>query len=81
MAVILVSTLGTLTLFFIGLIVAGVVIVNINDLRRWQQYQAWKVENERRLGSQQSNPLYQKKATAAATTTVQNPMFSSDNDE
>ncbi len=51
---------------------AAIVIVNINDYRRWQQYQAEKAENERRLEGH-NNPLYREKAAAA--TTVQNPAF------
>ena len=69
LALILGTTFGTLFLVGIGLLVAAIVIININDLRRWQQYQAWKAENEGRLG-EHSNPLYQEKAT-----TFKNPAF------
>ncbi len=72
MMLILAGTTGTLFLVGLGLIVAAVVIVNLNDLRRWQQYQAWKAENERRLG-EHSNPLYQ--AKGATTATFKNPAF------
>eukprot|EP00095_Tigriopus_kingsejongensis_P005832 maker-scaffold425_size175135-snap-gene-0.46 protein:Tk05832 transcript:maker-scaffold425_size175135-snap-gene-0.46-mRNA-1 annotation:"integrin beta-5-like" len=71
MALIVGSMIGLLFIAGIILLVASIVIVNINDLRRWQQYQAWKGENERQLG-EQSNPLYESK-----TTTFQNPAFSS----
>ncbi len=72
MMIILGGTAGTLLLVGLGLIVAAVVVVNLNDLRRWQQYQAWKAENERRLGEHR-NPLYQEKG--ATTETFHNPAF------
>lgn len=71
MAVIMGSSIGLLLLIGIILLVTAIVIVNINDLRRWKQYQAWKAENERQLG-EQANPLYESK-----TTTFQNPSFNS----
>jgi len=66
------GTVGFLLLIGLGLIAAGVVLVNLNDLRRWQQYEAWKAENERRL-AEHSNPLYKEKGRQE--TTVMNPAF------
>ncbi len=66
LAIIMGGTAGTLLLVGLGLIVAAVVVVNLNDLRRWKQYQAWKEENERRL-AEHRNPLYQDK--------IMNPAF------
>ena len=69
------GTLGALLFLGIALLIATVVIINLNDLRRWQQYQAWLAENERQLG-EHSNPLYEEKG--ANETTVQNPAFMKD---
>ena len=74
MLLILGGTAGTLLLVGLGLIVAAVVVVNLNDLRRWQQYQAWLRENEQRLG-ECDNPLYESKAEKTAETTIKNPTF------
>lgn len=60
LAVVFGSSLGTLLFIGLVLLVAAVVIININDLRRWRQYQAWKRENEERLGVA-TNPLYESK--------------------
>lgn len=74
MALVISSTVGTLLLIGIGLLVAVVVIVNINDLRRWQRFQAEKLENEMRL-AEHSNPLFKDKPDSS--TTIQNPAFGS----
>ena len=58
LAVIIGSTTGTLIFIGLALLVAVVVIININDLRRWKQYQAWRRDNEERLGVE-TNPIYQ----------------------
>ena len=73
MALVIGSTVGTLLLIGIGLLIAVVVIININDLRRWQRFQAEKQENEMRL-AEHSNPLFMEKQNQS--TTVQNPAFS-----
>lgn len=72
MTTIIGGTVGTLLFLGLILLVAAIVLINVNDLRRWRQYQAWKAENERRLG-EHSNPLYMEKGSTQ--TTVQNPAF------
>lgn len=54
------STVGTLLLVGMGLLVAAVVVININDLWRWQQYQAWESQNVANL-PMGMNPLYVEK--------------------
>ncbi len=58
LAVVIGSSMGTLLFIGLCLLIAAVVIININDLRRWKQYQAWRRENEERLGAV-TNPLYE----------------------
>jgi hypothetical protein len=69
LAIVMGTSMGALLLVGLGLLVAAVVIINVNDLRRWKQYQAWKMENEDRLG-QVTNPLYEDKEEI-----FQNPMY------
>ena len=76
LAVVLGGTTGLLLLIGLGLLAAVIVLVNLNDLRRWQQYQAWLAENERRL-HEHRNPLYQEKGEHS--TTFQNPAFGTGN--
>merc|ERR1712037_642952 len=66
MAVVIGSSMGSLFFLGICLLIAAIVIINVNDYRNWKKYQAWRKENEERLGAV-TNPLYEERKSSSET--------------
>ena len=69
MLIVLVTSIGTVFAILLGLLIAAIAVININDYRRYQQYLANKKEAELAMQDMQ-NPLF-----ADPNKETQNPMF------
>ena len=67
--IVLISSIGTVFAILLGLLIAAIVIINVNDYRVYKQFLANKNEAEQALTDMQ-NPHF-----VDPKTTTQNPMF------